>query len=87
MIDRSELLQVELFPFSDGTLFRYFSHQGRATWTVRYLHMVMIQRYYDMLSQKYDWNVEIPTYNESLTSQTIARDLLEENFIDSRNKL
>lgn len=71
MIDRKELLQIELSPFSEWVQHLYYAYEAPCIFSVRYLYMVMFCRYYEALSQKYQWGIEIETFRTVLTSRMI----------------
>ena len=71
MIDRKELLQIELSPFSEWVQCMYYAYEAPCIFSVRYLYMVMFCRYYEALSRKYHWNIEIETFRTILTAEMI----------------
>lgn len=71
MIDRKELLQIELSPFSQWVQQLYYAYEAPCIFSVRYLYMVMFCRYYEALNQKYQWDIEIETFRTVLTAKMI----------------
>ncbi len=71
MIDRKELLRINLSPFSEWVQHLYYAYEAPCFFAVRYLYMVMFCRYYEALNQKYQWNVEIQTFRTVLTAKMI----------------
>lgn len=80
MIDRKELLQVRISPFDSWTESLYFSYDMISKYTIRHLLRVMLWRYYEKLSQKYDWGIEMETCSAALTATTIWEDEQEEEL-------
>lgn len=80
MIDRKELLQIRTSPLDEWIENIYFAYRTICHLSIRYLYMVMLWRYYEMLSQKYDWNIEVETCSIVLTADMIREDTLQDEF-------
>lgn len=80
MTDKKELLNVRLSPFDEETECLYFGYNAINHYTIRYLYNVMLWRYYERLSQKYDWGIEVETCNADLTNAIILEDAYYDDF-------
>lgn len=80
MIDRKELLNIRISPFDEETECLYFGYNTIDHFTIRYLYKVMFWRYYEKLSQKYDWGITVETCSVVLTDNIISEDAYQDDF-------
>ena len=80
MIDKTELLNVGISPFEDSTENLYYGYNRIRCFTIQYLYKVMLWRYYEKLSKKYDWGIEIESCSVILESNTISEDAYIDDF-------
>lgn len=80
MTDKKEFLNVRISPLDEKTEYLYYGYNAINYFTIRYLYKVMLWRYYEKLSQRYDWGIEVETCSADLTNDTILEDAYDDDF-------
>ncbi len=80
MIDKKELLGIRISPFDKKAENLYFGYYTMTTYTIQYLYKVMLWRYYEKMSQKYNWGIEVEADSVDFMNHTIMEDIYGDDF-------
>ncbi len=80
MIDKKELLGIRISPFDKKAENLYIGYYTMSSYTVQYLYKVMLWRYYEKLSQKYNWGIEVEADSVDFMNHIILEDTYGDDF-------